>query len=79
MENCRLPNKTIKQLAETIETLVLKAFSLNKHDYKNMKMTEILMMTLTPQIRKIATKESITSSIDPRTQYKFSSKFVDNL
>ena len=61
----RLPNKTIKQLAVRIETLVRKAYSLNTHDYKNTKMTEILMMTLTPQLRKIAIKKraSHTSSI----------------
>ena len=53
----RLPNGTIKQLAVRIETLVLKAFSLNTHDYKNTKMTEILMMTLTLQLRKIAIKK----------------------
>ena len=53
----RLPNETIKQLAVRIETLVRKAYSLNTHDYKNTKMTEILMMTLTPQLRKIAIKK----------------------
>ena len=53
----RLPNDTIKQLAVHIETLVRKAYSLNTHDYKNTKMTEILMMTLTPQLRKIAIKK----------------------
>ena len=53
----RLPNETIKQLALRIETLVRKAYSLNTHDYKNTKMTEILMMTLTPQLRKIAIKK----------------------
>ena len=37
----RLPNETIKQLAVRIETLVLKAYSLNTYDYKNTKMTEI--------------------------------------
>ena len=52
----RLPNETIKQLAVRIETLVRKAYSLNTHDYKNTKMTEILMMTLTPQLRKITKK-----------------------
>ena len=52
-----LPNETIKQLAVRIETLVRKAYSLNTHDYKNTKMTEILMMTLTPQLRKIAIKK----------------------
>ena len=52
----RLPNETIKQLAVRIETLVQKAYSLNTHDYKNTKMTEILMLTLAPQLLKIATK-----------------------
>ena len=45
----RLPNETIEQLAERIETLVRKAYSHNNHDYKNARMTEFLMMTLTPQ------------------------------
>ena len=49
-ETRRLPNETIKQLAVRIERLVRKAYSLNTHDYKNTKMTEILMMTLTPQL-----------------------------
>ena len=40
----RLPNETIKQLAVRIETLVRKAYSLNTHDYKNTKKTEILMI-----------------------------------
>ena len=53
----RLPNETIKQLAVRIETLVRKAYSLNRLDYKNTKMTEKLMMTLTPQLRKIAIKK----------------------
>ena len=53
----RLPNETIKQLAVRIETLVRKAYSLNTHEYKNTKLTEILMMTLTPQLRKIAIKK----------------------
>ena len=52
----RLPNETIKQLAVRIETIVRKTYSLNTHDYKNTKMTELLMMTLTPQLRKIAIK-----------------------
>ena len=63
----RLPNETIKQLA------VRKAFSLNTHDYKNTKMTEILMMTLTPQLRKIAIKNraSHPSSIrEPDLDFK---------
>ena len=45
----RLPNKTTEELAVRIETLIRKAFSLNTHDYKNTKITESLMMTLTPQ------------------------------
>ena len=45
-EICRLPNEAIKQLAVRIETLVRKAYSLNFHDYKNTKMTKILIMTL---------------------------------
>ena len=53
----RLPNETIKQLAVRIETIVRKAYSLKTHDYKNTKMTEILMMTLAPQLRKIAIKK----------------------
>ena len=53
----RLPNETIKKLAVRIKTLVRKAYSLNTHDYKNRKMTEILMMTLTPQLRIKAIKK----------------------
>ena len=69
----RLPNETIKQLAVRIETLVRKAYSLNTHDYKNTKMTEILMMTLTPQLRKIAKKkESISSFFNSRARFRFS-------
>ena len=75
----RLPNETIKQLAVRIETLVRKAYSLNTHDYKNTKMTEILMMTLTPQLRKIAIKKraSHPSSIrEPDLDFR---KIVDKL
>ena len=75
----RLPNETIKQLAVRIETLVRKAYSLNIHDYKNTKMTEILMMTLTPQLRKIAIKKraSHPSLIrEPDLEFK---KLVDKL
>ena len=46
-EFCRLHNDTIKQLALRNEILVQKAYSLNTHEYKNTKMTEIVMMTLT--------------------------------
>ena len=73
----RLPNVTIKQLAVRIETLVRKAYSLNTHDYKNTKMTE--MMTLTPQIRKIAVSKraSHPSSIrEPDLDFR---KLVDKL
>ena len=75
----RLPNENIKQLAVRIETLVRKAYSLNTHDYKNTKMTEILMMTLTPQLRKIAIKKraSHPSSIrEPDLDFR---KLVDKL
>ena len=75
----RLPNETIKQLAVRIETLVRKANSLNTHDYKNTKMTEILMMNLTPQLRKIAIKKraSHLSSIrEPDLDFR---KLVDKL
>ena len=68
----RLPNETIKQLAVRIETLVRKAYSLNTHDYKNTKMTETLMMTLTPPIKKNSyKKESITSLINSRNTFRF--------
>ena len=53
----RLPNETIKELAVRMETLFRKAYSLNTHHYKNTKMTVILMMTLTPQLRKLAIKK----------------------
>ena len=67
----RLPNETIKQLAVRIETLVRKVYSLNTHDFKNAKMTEILMMTLTPQLQKNNNKkESITSFLNPRTRFR---------
>ena len=78
-ENRRLPYETIKQLAVRIETLVRKAYSLNTHDYKNTKMTEIVMMTLTPQLRKIAIKKraSHPSSIrEPDLDFR---KLVDKL
>ena len=66
-------------MAVKIETLVRKAYSLNSHDYKNTKITEILMMTLTPQFRKIAIKKraSDPSSIrEPDLDFK---KLVDKL
>ena len=75
----RIPNETIKQLAVRIETLVRKAYSLNTHDYKNTKMTENLMMTLTLQLRKKAIKKraSHPSSIrEPDLDFR---KLVDKL
>ena len=75
----RLPNETIKQLAVRIETLVRKEYSLNTYDYKNTKTTEILMMTLTPQLRKIVLKKraSHPSSIrEPDLAFR---KLVDKL
>ena len=75
----RLPNETIKQLAVRIETLVRKAYLLNTHDHRSTKMTEILMMTLTPQLRKIAIKKraSHPSSIrEPDLDFR---KLVDKL
>ena len=52
----RLHNETISQLAVGIKTVVRKAYSLNTHYFKNTKMSEILMMTLLPKLRKIAVK-----------------------
>ena len=49
--------KQKKQLAVRIETLVRKSYSLDTHDYKNTTMTEILMMTLTAQLQKLAIKK----------------------
>ena len=75
----RLPNETIKQLAVRIETLVRKAYSLNTHDYKNTKVTQISMMTLTPQLKKTAIKKraSHPSSIrEPDLDFR---KLVDKL
>ena len=75
----RLPNETFKQLAVRIETLVRKAYSRMTHDYKNTKMTEILMMTLTPQLKKIAIRKraSHPSSIrEPDIGFR---KLVDKL
>ena len=53
-ETRRLPNETIKQIAVRIETLVRKVYSINTHDNGNPKMREVLMMTLTSQLQKIA-------------------------
>ena len=69
----------MKQLAVRFETLVRKAHSLNTHDYKNTKMTEILSLTLTPQLMKKAIKKraSHPSSIrEPDLDFR---KLVDKL
>ena len=69
----RLPNETIKQLAVRIELLVRKAYSLNTHDYKNTKKTEILMMTFNTSIKKNSNKkESISSFLNSRARFRFS-------
>ena len=75
----RLPNETIKQLAVRIETLVQKAYSLITHDYKNTKMTEILLMTLTPQLRKIAIKKRASHPSSIREPDLDFGKLVDKL
>ena len=75
----RLPNETIKQLAVRIETLVRKAYSLNTHDYKNTKKTEILMMTLTPQLRNIAIKKRASHPFSVREPDLDFRKLVDKL
>ena len=75
----RLSNETIKQLTGRIETIVRKAYSLNTHDFKNTKMTEVLMMTLTPQLRKIAIKKRAShpsSNLEPDLDFR---KLVDKL
>ena len=50
----RLLNEKIKQLAVKFETKVRKSYSPNMHDYKKTKKTEVLGMTLTPPLCKIA-------------------------
>ena len=75
----RLPNETIKQFANRIETLVRKAYSLNTHDYENTKMTEILMMTLTPQLGKIAIKKRASHPSSIREPDLDFGKLVDKL
>ena len=75
----RLPNELIKQLAVRIETLVRKSYSLITHDYKNTKMTEVLMMTLTPQLRKKATKKRASHPSAIRETDLIFRKLVDKL
>ena len=77
--NTQITKRNNKQLAVRIKALVRKANSLNTHDYRNTKMTEILMMTLSPQLRKIAIKKraSDPSSIrEPDLDFR---KLVDTL
>ena len=78
-EISRLSNETIKQLAVRIETLVRKAYSLTTHDYKNTKMTEILMMTLTTHLRKIAIKKRASHPSSIRETDLDFRKLVDKL
>ena len=75
----RIPLETIKQLAVRIETLIRKAYSLNTHDYKNTKKTEILMMTLTPQLRKLAIKKRASHPSSIREPDLVFRKLVDKL
>ena len=75
----RLPNETIKQIAVRIETLVRKTYSLNTHDYKNTKTTEILKMTPTPQLRKIAIKKRTSHPSSFREPDLDFGKLVDKL
>ena len=71
-------NKKLK-LAVRIETLVRKAYSLNTHDYKNTKMTEILMMILTPQLQTIAIKKRGSHPFSIREPDLDFRKLVDKL
>ena len=75
----RRPNETIKQSAVRIETLVRKAYSLYTHDYKNTKLTEILIMTLTPQLRKRALKKRASRPSSIRELDLDFRKLVDKL
>ena len=75
----RLPNEKIKQLAVRIETLVRKTYSLKTYDYKNTKTTEFLMMTLTPQLRKIAIKKRASHPSSIREQDLDFRKLVEEL
>ena len=74
----RIPSKTIKQLAVRIETLVRKAYSPNTQDCTK-KMTKILMMTLTPQLRKIEIKKRASHPSSIRETDIGFGKLVDTL
>ena len=75
----RLPKETVKQSAVRIKTLVRKVYSFNTHDYKNTKMTEILMTTLAPQLRKTAIKKSASYPSSIREPDLGLRKLVDKL
>ena len=75
----RIPNEAIKQLAVRIELLVRKAYSHNKNDFKNTKITEILMMTVTPQLQKIAIKKRASHPSSIRKPDIAFRKLVDKL
>ena len=71
--------KQKKQVAVRIETLIQKSNSLITHDYKNTKITEILLMTLTPQLRKISVEKSALHPSSLREIDIQFSKLVDKL
>ena len=75
----RLPDETMKQLAIKIEILVRKAYSFTTHDYKNTKTTEMLTMTVTPELRKIAMKKASSHPSSIREAYIDFRKLVDKL
>ena len=75
----KIPNETIKQFAVRIGTLVRKACTPNTHDYEDTKKTEILMMTLTTQLRKIAIKKRASHPSSIREPDKGFKKLVDKL
>ena len=72
-------HKTIKQLAVRIEILLRKAYSLNTHDYKSTKMTEVLIITSTPQLRKMGIKKKASHSSSIREPDIIFRKLVDKL
>ena len=72
-EILRLQNKTIKQLAVLIETLVRKAYSFITHDYKNNKNDRNFNDDLNTSIKENSNKkESISSFLNSRARFRFS-------
>ena len=59
--------------------MIQKAYSLNTHDYKNTKVTEILMMTLTPQLQKKEIKKRASHPSSIRKPDLDFTKLVDKL